>query len=158
MPWRAPGSLSRWAARGPGGREIVGRVKAGWFFLGAQLERGSGDNSPAAKPSCLAPLDAGVASGSILIGDEGKDEYGYPRKYVDRALVRSLLLHRRFGELTAHVEHLQSAFEQDYRREYWVYDAADALGTGEVGRTGSSWLAEPAFSWRWRIRRRRFQT
>lgn len=79
-----------------------------------------------------APLDAGVASGSILIGDEGKDEYGYPRKYVDRALVRSLLLHRRFGELTAHVEHLQSAFEQDYRREYWVYDAADALGTGEV--------------------------
>ncbi len=89
---------------------------------------------PAQRPSPLPGATATSTAGATfpLVGTGGDDEYGYPRQYVDRAALRSLLFHRRFTELTEAVERLQTAFEGDLRKEYWPNDAAEELGTGEA--------------------------
>jgi tetratricopeptide (TPR) repeat protein len=58
-------------------------------------------------------------------------EVGTPEEYVHQALLRSLLFHRRFDELTKHLEDFQTAFESNATLESWPDDAATALGTGE---------------------------
>ena len=67
-----------------------------------------------------------------VVGEKGEDEFGYPRRQVDRAALRSLLFHRAFDDLTDVVERLQAEFERDFHCEYWPDDAAVALGTGEM--------------------------
>src|SRR5580693_4252071 len=45
-----------------------------------------------------------------LIGDDGVDADGYPRRYVDRVGFRSLLAFHKFAELTNYFEQFQAAF------------------------------------------------
>jgi tetratricopeptide (TPR) repeat protein len=66
-----------------------------------------------------------------LRGTEGQDADGYPTQYVDRLAFRALLRQRRFDELDSYFDQLQTAFEADARKEYWVADAADAFDTPE---------------------------
>jgi cytochrome c-type biogenesis protein CcmH/NrfG len=67
-----------------------------------------------------------------LAGNDGVDADGYPRKWVDRAALRSLLRAERYADLTRYFEELQSAFETDPRKEYWITDAAAAFSSGEA--------------------------
>jgi tetratricopeptide (TPR) repeat protein len=66
-----------------------------------------------------------------LLGEEGVDVDGYPKQYVDRAALRSLLWHGRYAELTNHFEQIQTAFEKNPRYEYWPIDAGDAFASAE---------------------------
>jgi tetratricopeptide (TPR) repeat protein len=74
-----------------------------------------------------APLPTTVP----LVGEEGQDADGYPRRYVDRAALRALLWHKRYADLTRYFEQFQSDFEADPRREYWPSDAGDTFDSAE---------------------------
>jgi tetratricopeptide (TPR) repeat protein len=82
-------------------------------------------------PDVAATTSGAGTSPLPLLGEDGTDAYGWPRRYVDRVALRALLFRDRFAELTRAVEGLQDAFEQDQSRERWPDDAADALGTAE---------------------------
>jgi tetratricopeptide (TPR) repeat protein len=75
-----------------------------------------------------APLPAALPA----TGESGFSEDGYPTQYVDKASLRSLLLHERFSDLTKYFEEFQAAFEKNPRFEYWPIDAADAFSTAEL--------------------------
>ena len=99
-------------------------------LVGAGRERAEPTRAERLTPVIpLAP--APVPRSLPLVGPEKAGPYGYPLKAVDGPALRSLLQHRRFAELTAYVEELQAAFEQDFRREYWPSDASEALGAGD---------------------------
>ncbi len=66
-----------------------------------------------------------------LKGEEGKDAYGYPTQYVDCAMIKSLLIHRKYSELTKYFEQFQNAFEKDNTFEYWPIDASEAFRSAE---------------------------
>ncbi len=76
----------------------------------------------------LAPLPATIP----LVERPGKDAYGYPRSYVDRAALRSLLAHGKYVELSLYFEQFQKAFEADFHSEYFINDATDAFETAEL--------------------------
>jgi tetratricopeptide (TPR) repeat protein len=63
-----------------------------------------------------------------LTGPDGTDVDGYPRRYVDRPALRSLLANREFPALTAAFERFQAEFEGDPRKELWVRDALESVG------------------------------
>jgi tetratricopeptide (TPR) repeat protein len=67
-----------------------------------------------------------------LIQREGKDEYGYPRSYVDGPALRSLLASERFTELTAYMEQFQRDFEADPAKELWPIRAAESFDSAEA--------------------------
>ena len=104
--------------------------------LGARGEGGARPQPRSEDPSAEVRHEApwvevvGVPPPSTLplAGAAGKGPDGYPRQYVDRPALRSLLVNRRFAALTHAVERLQAAFEADPRRELWIGDAAEALG------------------------------
>jgi tetratricopeptide (TPR) repeat protein len=85
--------------------------------------------TPTAPPSEPVAAPTGLA----LAGRDGRDAYGYPTRYVDKAALRGLLEARRFAELTRSFEAFQVRFEADHRYEYWPTDASDAFGSGEPG-------------------------
>ena len=66
-----------------------------------------------------------------LTGNDGVDADGYPRRYVDRVGLRSLLAFHKFAELTNYFEQFQAAFEADPRKEYWPIDAGEAFESAE---------------------------
>jgi tetratricopeptide (TPR) repeat protein len=66
-----------------------------------------------------------------LLGPDGVDADGYPKKYVDRVALRSLLHAHRYQELSAHGAELQKAFEDDPRKEYWPIDFSEAFASPE---------------------------
>ena len=85
-------------------------------------------------PAVLRPPIGGIAplpTALALAGNEGRDSYGYPTQYVDKAGLRSLLLHKRYADLTRNLETFQARFEADNSYEYWPTDAADAFGSSE---------------------------
>ena len=65
--------------------------------------------------------------GTIMLGRTGTDEYGYPRDLPDKLTLLSLLREERLEELTQHMETLQDAFEQDFRKEQWPMTALEAF-------------------------------
>ena len=67
-------------------------------------------------------------AGLPLVGPDGADADGYPRRHVDRPALRSLLLNRRFAALTRALETFQGDFEARPRRELWIHEAVDTLG------------------------------
>lgn len=71
---------------------------------------------------------AAVPTSLPLVGPDGVDADGYPRRHVDRPALRALLLARRFPELTAAVESFQTSFEADAHHERWMEDAIASLG------------------------------
>jgi tetratricopeptide (TPR) repeat protein len=85
---------------------------------------------PTPAPESATTVSAAAAP-LPLLGEEGNDAYGWPKRYVDRVALRSLLFRDRYAELTRAVDEIQDAFEQDQSRESWPDDAAEALGTAE---------------------------
>jgi tetratricopeptide (TPR) repeat protein len=74
-------------------------------------------------------------SGRPIRSRGGVDPYGYPRTRPDPIRLLSLLHHRRFAELTQHLEWFQGEFENDYRKEYWPAGALEAFGTPDPAVT-----------------------
>src|SRR5438105_14058827 len=76
------------------------------------------ENPPAEKearqqrqqPVTIVP-PAPAPSGIPLAGEDVVDQYGYPRRYVDRAALRRLLHDRNYGELNRDIQKLQADFE-----------------------------------------------
>lgn len=66
-----------------------------------------------------------------LLGPDGADADGYPKRYVDRVGLRSLLAFHQFADLTNYFEQFQTAFEADPRKEYWPIDAGEAFESAE---------------------------
>ncbi len=79
----------------------------------------------------LAVAPGPVPTELPLLGDEGLDADGYPRRFVDGVGLRAALHGRRFEALTRWIEELQAAFEQDPRREYAAVDSVEAFGSAE---------------------------
>jgi hypothetical protein len=46
-----------------------------------------------------------------LVGKEGRDADGYPTRFPDRVALRSLLVHRRFAELSQYFQDYQTRFQ-----------------------------------------------
>jgi tetratricopeptide (TPR) repeat protein len=80
--------------------------------------------------------------GTIMLGRSGTDAYGYPNDLPDKLTLLALLREKRFEELSSHLESLQAAFEEDFRKERWPYVAFDAFGAAdkEVGRLIEEWM------------------
>ena len=91
----------------------------------------------------------GHATGPTLIGPRGTDPAGYPLQYVDRPLLRTLLLREQYGELTRRLEELERAYEKDWHAEYQVWDALQALAVPEIAVKPKldAWVAQPGRSW-----------
>ena len=86
----------------------------------------------------LAPLPVGVP----VIERPGADADGYPRSYVDRVALRSLLGRGKYAELNAFIAQFQRDFEADFHHEYFVSDAADAFESAdeELGAQLDEWV------------------
>jgi tetratricopeptide (TPR) repeat protein len=94
-----------------------------------------------APPVEVAP--APLPTSLPLRGADRLDAYGYPRRTVDRAGLRSLLWHKRYADLTRYLEELQAAFEADPSKERWPTDAAGTFSSAEPQLRASldSWVA-----------------
>ncbi len=91
------------------------------------LERRTKNQQPLVTLASAIDLTA-----SLLRGEEGVTEDGYPSEYVDRAALRSLLASKQYARLNAAFESWQTAFEADPRKEYWVADAAEAFAVSDA--------------------------
>ena len=80
--------------------------------------------------------------GTIMLGRNGTDAYGYPNDLPDKLTLLSLLREKRFEELSSHLESLQAAFEKDFRKEKWPMVAFDAfrIADKDVGGLIDEWL------------------
>ena len=80
--------------------------------------------------------------GTIMLGRNGTDVYGYPNDLPDKLTLLSLLREKRFEELSSHIESLQAAFEEDFRKEKWPVVAFDTFSTAdkELGRLIDEWM------------------
>jgi tetratricopeptide (TPR) repeat protein len=78
----------------------------------------------------LAP--APVSDDIPLLGQQGRDEFGYPTQYVDKAALVSLLRAERYQQLTGLFEGFQTQFEDDFRNEYFIHDAANAFAISDA--------------------------
>lgn len=92
-----------------------------------EAARGRSERVTSAAIVALPPLAVKVP----LIERPGKDEHGYPRSYVDRAGLRTLLKREKYQELTRYLEQFQADFEADFHAEYFLNDAAEAFETAE---------------------------
>lgn len=94
--------------------------------------------APAVEPA-PAPLPTALP----LVGGDGIMADGYPVAHVDGAAFRSLLWHGKYEELNRYFDELQSDFETDNKREYWISGAADAFGSAEASLTErlDAWVA-----------------
>ena len=83
------------------------------------------------------------APGRPLIERPGEDAFGCPRSMPDRLRLLSLLHHRRFAELTEHLEWFQAQFEADSRKELWPIDALETFDVIDpaVGPLLDAWTA-----------------
>jgi tetratricopeptide (TPR) repeat protein len=76
----------------------------------------------------LAPLPP---PGVPLVGPPGLDPNGYPRQMVDKAALRSLLFHGKLDELTADMEQIEKAFEENSKLDIWPSHAALAFSSAD---------------------------
>ncbi len=86
----------------------------------------------------LQPLPIGAP----LVERAGVDADGYPRSYVDKASLKSLLGCAKFRELSAYIEQFERDFEADFHKEYFVSDSGDAFESAEVelGQKLDEWV------------------
>ena len=77
------------------------------------------------------PPVGGDDAGAPLAGTDGSDALGFPTQHVDRVVLRTMLAHKQYNELTKVFEDLQSSFELDPTRETWPMDAGDAFSSAE---------------------------
>jgi tetratricopeptide (TPR) repeat protein len=80
--------------------------------------------------------------GTIMLGREGIDEYGYPNDLPDKLTLQSLLREKRFEELSSHIESFQAAFEQDFKKEKWLAVGIEAFHTADrqIGKLIDQWV------------------
>jgi len=78
-----------------------------------------------------------------LIDRSGRDAYGYPLSYVDRAALRSLLGRGKYQELSQYMERFEADAEADFHNEYRIHDAVDAFETPErtLDASFDGWVA-----------------
>jgi tetratricopeptide (TPR) repeat protein len=127
---------------------VLVAARIGWdVWLQKRMSRITAARSARVTPE----IDGAPApvTGPTLIGPEGTDEYGYPRLYVDRPLLRTLLLREEYGELTRRLEELERAYEKDWHAEDQVSDALQALAVPELAVKPKldAWVALPGRSW-----------
>lgn len=126
---------------------IAGAAAAAVFWLNrveerkeaaAKAQAGREERAAPVAAVALAPLPVK----SPLVEREGKDEFGYPRSYVDRGSVRSLLAWKKYAELNGYIEQFQRDFLADFHNEYFVQDAVDAFGSAEaeLGAELDAWV------------------
>lgn len=112
----------------------------------AASEAGVGRPTTQPRPATVeGPLVAGmdVATTPPFVGSDGVDAHGYPRQVPDRAALLNSLRLRRFDDLDRFFEHYQSAFEADFRHEYWPDLALSAFYVPEprLGELIDEWIA-----------------
>jgi tetratricopeptide (TPR) repeat protein len=113
-----------------GGFMVFGRVRDVVEYVRREPERVAAAREARQRPVVhVAP--GPLPTGLPLLGPDGTDADGYPKRYVDRVALRSLLHFHKFADLTAYFEQLQTAFEADPRKEYWPIDAGEAFSTSE---------------------------
>ena len=85
-------------------------------------------------PGALIALPPIVSddAGAPLTGAIGNDAYGFPTLHVDRVVLRTMLAHKQYKELTKVFEDAQAAFEADPSRETWPMEAGDAFASAEA--------------------------
>ncbi len=66
-----------------------------------------------------------------MIGEEGVDKYGYPRKAADKVGLLALLRAKKYDELTEYIESFQREFEEDFKKEYWPFRAINSFYTAD---------------------------
>jgi tetratricopeptide (TPR) repeat protein len=78
-----------------------------------------------------------------VVHRDGADAYGYPRSYVDRSALRSLLGRGKYQELSAYIERFETDAEADFHAEYFIQDSADAFESAEHELDASldAWVA-----------------
>jgi tetratricopeptide (TPR) repeat protein len=115
---------------------MAGGGMFGWRFAQRQKEAEVAAKEDTAQretrqaPISVVPMSA-APSGPPLVGDEGRDDDGYPIQVVDPTALRSALHQRRFAELTAYLEGFQDSFEKDPTLETWPAAAAHAFRSAE---------------------------
>jgi len=127
------------------GDVVIARLAIHWYFArrSAQFtavepratdprehEKAALDRKLRAEPAAhvaLAPLPDELP----LIERPGKDAYGYPLSYVDRAALRSLLGRGKYQELSRYLEQFAAEADADFHNEYRIHDAVDAFETPE---------------------------
>ncbi len=112
---------------------VVGIGVAGWLS-----QRPRSRKAPNGLNAVLVVAPVPVPTGEPTTGPEGFDEEGYPRRQVDQAALRALLLAERYGELARWFEDVQGRLDRDFHYEAWARDTALAFQQAE------SWL-EPLF-------------
>jgi tetratricopeptide (TPR) repeat protein len=95
-----------------------------------------------AEPTIPAALPAFI--GSAIPGSDGRAP-----QTADKLVLLALLKARRFPDLERCFEDFQTAFELDWKKEYWPSDALDAFRTGdaEIGALVGDWAAASPKSW-----------
>ncbi|AKQ64697.1 GTP cyclohydrolase III (methanopterin) [Myxococcus hansupus] len=83
----------------------------------------------------LMPAPGTPPRGLPVVSATGTERGKAPRGHVDGVGLRSLLIHRKFDDLTMAVEQLQWGMEADPRNEHWMTDGMAALGNGEPDST-----------------------
>jgi hypothetical protein len=94
----------------------------------------------AAAAIALAPLPTKIP----IVERPGKDAWGYPLSYVDKAGLRSLLGRGKYRELSAYIEQFQADAEADFHSEYWINDCADTFESAErqIEPSLDAWVKE----------------
>lgn len=77
------------------------------------------------------PVDPEIPTGVAFVGPEGKDAFGRPLARPDSTVLLALLRARRFGDLDAAFEHMQSAFETDLSKEAWPEQTMGSFGIAD---------------------------
>lgn len=105
---------------------------------GTSQRRSAPDLSP--KP----PVDADIPTGVAFVGPEGTDAFGRPLARPDSTVLLALLRARRFGDLDAAFEHVQSAFEADPSKEAWPEQTMNSFGIADptLGPLLDAWVSD----------------
>lgn len=85
----------------------------------------------------------------------GTDEFGYPLATADKTEILGLLRAREFDRLDSVLRRYHAAFEADYRRELWLFDAYGAVAITDPAVTAllDAWVEERPASYAARLAR-----
>ncbi len=81
------------------------------------------------EPIVVADID--VPQKRPMVGEDGVDEFGYPKEVVDKIGILALLRNREYAKLTEYIESFQNEFEADFKKEYWPHQAIESFSTAD---------------------------
>src|SRR6187431_2566707 len=134
------------------GDVVIARMAIHWYFArrSAQIMNfDAGEHARAAVERKLRAEPAAYVSQAPLpdklplVERSGKDAYGYPLSYVDRAALRGLLARGQYQALSKYLEQFALEADADFHNEYHIHDAVDAFETPERPLDASldAWIA-----------------